>query len=358
MSTEFERLLQEQLGKDFAELRSRPVPIRARYDRKALSAMPGPAGVFQHSRRTALIAGPLFVGISTAAAAAATGTDPGSLARNIAADVVTCKDELGAGEHGIELCVSTFAQQQRHPGPLALATTVAAMPAHVDATALPRAASRAPDGNQPATAEPHAVEVAAVMEHLPKEPPSVAPALQPPAQPIIVLRRAVAPAATAPGPSAAGPGQPSVSGAAGDGPDSARRAPAPMTDAPGQRNKPAANQSTANPNGQGAPASPAGGGQSASSSNGGSQPQASNSDGGGGQQTSSSPNGNQGTPSGPQNGSGPASSPNNGKGSAVEKVSAAVQRTVSNTAPTAQSTGATSTTQAAQPAVALSQISR
>src|SRR5581483_1313986 len=109
MFTEFEQRLRRELRSDFDSLRSLPVPIRPRYDtdtcRRAKRLLTA-ARLLGRSRRAVLIAAPLFVGVSTAAAAVATGTDPAALAGGLATHASACEFRLAGADHGIEACVS------------------------------------------------------------------------------------------------------------------------------------------------------------------------------------------------------------------------------------------------------------
>src|SRR2546427_806408 len=113
---DFDSWLAGELGKGFAAVAARPVPAEPRYQAYR-QAHPGrlPLRGLIASRRLALLAVPLFVGVTGAAAAAATGTDPLVLGQQMVAEVVTCKDQLASGQHGIGDCVSSFVQAQHEP---------------------------------------------------------------------------------------------------------------------------------------------------------------------------------------------------------------------------------------------------
>jgi hypothetical protein len=112
MTQDFDRWLERELDKGFTALTSLPVPSEARY--RPASSPRGTflsrvlAGLGKSRLAVPVLAAALIGGGGTAFASAATGTHPVELGQQVSSAVVTCKDRLTAGEHGIGECVSEF----------------------------------------------------------------------------------------------------------------------------------------------------------------------------------------------------------------------------------------------------------
>ncbi len=120
MTEEFDKRLEAELDRGFAALSVRPIPA-PRYRSAQFAAQGNPvagawAAISGRKALASLLAAATLTLGGTLAAAAATGTPPLELAIQISSAVVTCKQNLDAGRHGIGDCVSEFVQTQRPAG--------------------------------------------------------------------------------------------------------------------------------------------------------------------------------------------------------------------------------------------------